>query len=262
MDLSQIRAVALDMDGVLWRDDEALPGLVEFFEFLRANKIAYSMATNNSYKTPSAYIAKLAKMGVTDVDETLVMTSATATADYMRQHYPAGTKVYIVGGNGLREALSGAGYMSVEKGASVVVAGIDPQLTYEKLKRATMQIRAGADFIGTNADKTFPTPDGLVPGAGSVLAAIEAATDRQPIVIGKPATPMLESSLKVMGTTAAETLMIGDRLETDILGGQRAGMKTLLVLTGVSTHADIALTGIAPDVVFGTLADLTRAWRA
>ncbi len=261
MDLSQIRGVVLDMDGVLWRDDDPLPGLVEFFDMLRANGIAYTMATNNSYKTPAAYLGKLAKMGVTGVDESLVITSATATADYMHQTYPQGTKVYVVGGNGLRESLTNAGFEIVDDGARVVAAGIDPQLTYEKLKRATFQIRGGADFIGTNPDKTFPTPEGLVPGAGSVLAALEAATDRQPIVIGKPETPMLETALRIMGTTREQTLMIGDRLETDILGGQRAGMKTLLVLTGVATREDIARMDITPDMVFESLLDLTRTWR-
>jgi 4-nitrophenyl phosphatase len=135
-------------------------------------------------------------------------------------------------------------------------------LTYEKLKRATFQIRAGADFIGTNPDKTFPTPEGLTPGAGSVLAAIAAATDRQPIVIGKPETSMLETALRIMGTPAAQTLMVGDRLDTDILGGQRAGMKTAFVLSGVSTRADITRTGITPDGIYEHLLDLTHAWRS
>jgi 4-nitrophenyl phosphatase len=262
MDFSLIRGVVLDMDGVLWRDDDPLPGLVEFFEFIRSSNIAYTLATNNSYRTPAAYIGKLTKMGVADVDESLVITSSTATADYMRQHYPSGTRVYIVGGSGLQESLQNAGYMIVDDNAAVVVAGIDPQLTYEKLKRATFQIRAGADFIGTNPDKTFPTPEGLTPGAGSVLAAIEAATDRKPIVIGKPDTPMLETALRIMETPAEQTLMIGDRLDTDILGGQRAGMKTLLVLSGISTQADITKTGIIPDAIFAHLLDLTLAWRA
>ncbi|MFN8375515.1 MAG: HAD-IIA family hydrolase [Anaerolineae bacterium] len=262
MDLASIRAVTLDMDGVLWRDDTPMPGLREFFDFIRANNIAYTLATNNSYKTPAAYVAKLLNMGVMDVDEALVITSATATADYMRQHYPVATRVYVVGGNGLREALADAGMEVVDEGARVVVAGIDPQLTYDKLKHATLQIRAGADFIGTNPDKTFPTPEGLAPGAGSVLAAIAAATDRQPIVIGKPDTPMLETALRIMGTSADHTLMVGDRLDTDILGGQRTGMKTAFVLTGVSTRADIALTGIVPDGVYEHLLDLTRAWQA
>ncbi len=261
MDLSQIRGVVLDMDGVLWRDDVPLPGLVGFFELLRANNIGFTLATNNSYKTPAAYLAKLEKMGVIGVDESLIITSATATADYMRQHYPAGTKVYIVGGNGLNEALSSAGYLIVEEGAGVVVAGIDPQLTYEKLKRATFQIRAGADFIGTNPDKTLPTPEGLTPGAGSVLAAIATATDRQPIVIGKPDTPMLETALRILGTAPENTLMVGDRLDTDILGGQRVGMKTAFVLSGVSTREDITLTGIVPDGIFEHLLDLTLLWQ-
>lgn len=262
MELSQIDGVVMDMDGVLWRSDKPLPGLVEFFELIRARRIGYALATNNSYKTAAAYIGKLAGMGVNGIDETCVITSATATADYIRTHYPPGTTVHVLGGSGLREALSAAGCVLVEDGARVVAAGIDPQLTYEKLKRATFLIRAGADFIGTNPDTTFPTPEGLTPGAGSILAALAAATDKQPVVIGKPETPMLDSALRVLDTVSERTLMLGDRLETDILGGQRVGMKTALVLTGVSTREDIARTGITPDAVYSDLNELTRAWQA
>lgn len=261
MSLSQINGVVLDMDGVLWRGDQALPGLPDFFTFLRAVQIPFALATNNSFATPESYIAKLAYMNVPDISPDVVITSSTATADYLQQHYSPETTIHVVGGKGLREAITAAGYAQVDNGAQLVVAGIDPYLTYDKLKRAALLIRAGAGFIGTNPDKTYPTPEGLVPGAGSILAALEAATDVKPVVIGKPETPMLQTALRVLGTRVENTLMIGDRLETDILGGQRAGMKTALVLTGVSTEVEIISSGIMPDFVFADLPALVAAWQ-
>jgi 4-nitrophenyl phosphatase len=139
----------------------------------------------------------------------------------------------------------------------VVVAGLDWDLTYAKLKRASYLIRRGADFIGTNPDTTYPAPEGPVPGTGSMLAALRAATGRVPVVIGKPYPPMYEAALKVLGTPASQTLMIGDRIDTDISGAMPLGLRTALVLTGISTRADLA-DGIHPDGVFDNIPALLR----
>jgi 4-nitrophenyl phosphatase len=138
------------------------------------------------------------------------------------------------------------------------VAGIDRQISFEKLKIATLLIRSGVPFYGTNPDRTFPTPEGLIPGAGAILAALETACDQAPIIAGKPHTALLEVSLERLGTRPEETLMVGDRLETDILGGQKAGCKTALVLSGVSTRAQAQQMKPPPDFISETLQTLVQ----
>ncbi|MBI1257457.1 MAG: haloacid dehalogenase, partial [Chloroflexi bacterium] len=171
MNLSSINGVIMDMDGVLWRGDEMLPGMSQFIDFLRARGLPFALASNNSSKTPADYIVKLAGMGVSGVTEHQIVTSATATVDYLQTTYPVGSAVHVIGGDGLKSLVSGAGFVISDE-AAVVVVGIDFNLTYNKLRRAAGLIRKGADFIGTNADATFPMPDGLAPGAGSILAAL------------------------------------------------------------------------------------------
>ena len=259
MDFSSITGVIMDMDGVLWRGTQPLPGVASFFDFMRQRGLAYALASNNSSRTPADYDVKLRQMGIEGVDESQIVTSGTATVDYLREHYAAGSAVYVVGMDGLRAMIRAAGFIVADE-AKIVVAGIDFDLTYATLKRATYLIRAGADFIGTNGDVTFPLPDGLAPGAGSILAAITTATDVAPIVIGKPHAPMFAAALHALGTTAATTLMIGDRLNTDIEGAQQAGLPTVLVLTGVTKRSDLAGNSITPDGVYDDLPALMAAW--
>ncbi|MBN1966981.1 MAG: HAD-IIA family hydrolase [Anaerolineae bacterium] len=259
--LASLRAVVMDMDGVLWRGEEPLPGLSTFFDFLAAESIPFALATNNSTKSVAAYVQKLARFGLAVRPECIV-TSAVATADYLRAQYPAGTRVHVVGGAGLYELITEAGFTPVMTDADVVVVGLDPDITYEKLRRATHQIRGGAAFIGTNGDRTFPLPDGIGPGAGSILAALEASTDRSPRIIGKPEPIMFEMALARLDVTAEQTLMIGDRLETDILGGQCAGLWTALVWTGVTTPEVLAASDIMPHTAFDDLNALREAWQA
>ncbi len=249
----------MDMDGVLWRGMEPLPGVASFFEFLRGRGLPFALASNNSSRTPVDYETKLQQMGISGVGEAQIVTSGTATADYLQAHYPAGSAVYVVGMDGLRTMIRAAGFV-VSDDAKIVVAGVDFDLTYDKLKHATYLIRAGADFIGTNADVTFPLPGGLAPGSGSILAAITAATDHVPLVIGKPYPPMFEAALHTLGTTAETTLMIGDRLNTDIEGAQNAGLRTALVLTGVTQREELDDALIHPDGVYDDLPALMAAW--
>lgn len=265
MKFSAITGVVMDMDGVLWRGDMPLPGLEDLFLWLREANLPFVLATNNSSRTPENYVEKLARMGVPDVPARNIVTSATATAAYLRANYPAETRIHVFGMDGLRQILQSAGlHLATPDGdpPDVVVAGIDFELSYEALKQAALAIRAGAEFIGTNPDKTFPTPEGLVPGAGSMLAALETATDKTPVVIGKPETPMFETALEIIGTDAENTLMIGDRLGTDILGGKNAGMKTALLFTGVTTPDELTEDAdtVWPDVAYEGLPDLVRAW--
>ncbi|HVO72367.1 MAG TPA: HAD-IIA family hydrolase [Aggregatilineaceae bacterium] len=256
---SSLRAAILDMDGVLWRGDEVLPGIASFFTFVQQHAIAYALATNNSTKTVHAYVERLNSIGIPAGPQN-VITSAVATAHYLRYHYPTGTPVYVIGGEGIHRALAEQGYPEDPERAELVVVGMDTALTYEKLKIATLRIRAGAHFIGTNGDLTFPLPEGLVPGNGSILAALQAATGTAPLVIGKPEKAMFEVALQRLGTTSEQTLMIGDRLETDIAGARRAGLSTALVLTGTTTAEQAEASDIHADGVFESLPDLCSAW--
>ena len=260
LDLKAIRGVVSDMDGVLWRSTEILPGAVDFFALLRRLGIPFILASNNSSRSPADYVAKIEKAGLGPVTEGEIVTSATTTADYLKNHYPPGTRVHALGGDGLRGLVAAAGFPQVMENADVVVAGLDFDLTYDKLRRAALLIRAGADFIGTNDDVTFPSAEGLIPGAGSLLAALRAATDREPIIMGKPGRAMFETALRRLGTPPEQTLMIGDRLNTDIAGAQATGLHTALVLSGVSTREEATAASAPPDAVFDDLAALRAAW--
>jgi len=263
--LKEIYGLVIDMDGVLWRGDSPLPGLIDFFDFIHQRSLSFMLATNNATKTPEQYLRKLAGFGVTSVKRENILTSSLATAAYLKREYQPGSKVYVVGQDGLREAMREAGFMVLEDNsqpADIVVAGADFTLTYEKLKNAALLIRGGAHFIGTNGDLTFPSEEGLAPGAGSILAAIEAATGVKPPTVGKPAPLMFDIALEKMGIRPEHSAMLGDRLETDILGGQRAGLKTILVETGVDNKASVEQKGIQPDAIFSGIAELVQVWQS
>jgi 4-nitrophenyl phosphatase len=257
--LCKLRHLVIDMDGVLYRGGEALPGIGEFVGFLRRQKIGFVLATNNATRTQQQFVDKLAGMGVT-VELSEVLTSSLATAGYLAELAPQGSRVFVVGMEGLQAALRQAGFALVEDNAEYVVAGMDFAICYERLARATLEIRAGALFIGTNPDLTFPSERGIVPGAGSLLAFLEAATGVTPTVIGKPGTAMMEQALESMGAQPSSTAVIGDRLETDILAGHRAGLHTLLVLSGVTDRSVLAASDIQPDLVFEDVAHLHAVW--
>ncbi len=253
------RAIISDMDGVLWRGAQPLPGLGAFFELMFGRDIDFALATNNSSNAPADYVRKLAGMGVKGIEPRHIVTSGTASVDYLRAEYPAGARVHAVGGAGLKRLLRDAGFEMVDSDADVVVCGIDFDLTYEKVKRATLLIRAGARFIGTNPDPSFPSPEGLVPGAGSILALLQTATGCAPTIIGKPGRLMFEVALRRLGTGPEETLMIGDRIGTDIEGAQALGIQTALVLTGVEDEASLRASDVQPDAVFAGLPALVEA---
>lgn len=265
MKFSTIQGVIFDMDGVLWHDDTPLAGFDDLFAWLRESGIPYAFATNNSSKTPQAYAQKFAQMGIPDVPSACIFTSAVATARYLQTRYMAGSRLFVLGMTGIRTALDEAGFDVTDDDAHLpqaVVVGIDFNLTYARLKQAALHIRNGSDFIATNADKTYPTPEGLAPGAGSIVAALETATDHQAEVIGKPARPIFDLVLKYLNTPASNTLMVGDRLDTDIKGGRDAGMRTALLLTGATTpnHLIDPRNDIWADVTYESLPDLIRAW--
>ena len=260
--LNSIRAVLLDVDGTLWRGGQALPGLGELFALLHARGIGYRIVTNSSLQPPRHYRDKLAGFGVT-VDDSAILTSATATGRYLARMLPVGAPVYVIGETGLLAAVQQAGMVVVGDAAqtvAAVVVGGDRSLTYTKLKDAVFLLQRGAPLIGTNPDLLVPTAAGLAPETGTTLAALTAATGVAPTVIGKPAPWLFAVALEQLGILPGHALMVGDRLETDILGGQRAGLRTALVTTGVDSAAAVVEKGIRPDLVVRDLAELVQRW--
>jgi 4-nitrophenyl phosphatase len=264
MNFNNIRALITDLDGVLLRGAKPLPGLVALFEFLRQQRIPFIIATNNSTKTPAQYRHKLTRLGATMVREENILTSSLVTATHLRQRFAPGAMVYVIGQPSLEEAIRSAGYnllRDASQPAAAVVIGGDPSLTYDKLKYATLHIQRGAAFIGTNPDLLYPTEEGLIPEAGTILAAVQAATGVAPVIMGKPERFLFETALARLGSQPSQTIMLGDRLETDILGGQRVGLKTALLTTGVDTVESIQSKKIQPDAVFAGLDELIEVWQ-
>ncbi len=264
--LTNIKHLLIDMDGVLWRGANPMPGLSDFFDFLRRRQIGLTLATNNASRTHNHYANVLAGHGVqVSLDE--IITSGQTTGHYLAERTAPGTAIYVIGGDGLHHTLTQRGLRLLGSGAEpgsakYVVVSWDRQVTYDKLAQATLHIRAGAHFIGTNPDRTWPGERGLLPGAGSIIAAVQAATSVEPTFIGKPSPLMLQLAMHRSGANAATTAMLGDRLETDILGGQNAGVRTILVLSGVTGPDELAASPIQPDLIFDDIAALTRAWLA
>ncbi len=243
------------MDGVLWRDQTPIGDLGEIFRLLQFHKIKYAFATNNSTKSPSDYQDTLRRFGISSKEDQ-VITSATTLAKMLKEKFPNGGPVHIIGENGLREALQKNGFHHRDQDVFAVVGGLDRQINYEKLKLATLLLRQEVDFYYTNADTTFPTPEGIIPGAGSILRALEVGSGRNAILAGKPKPKMFEIAMKIINASAESTLVIGDRLDTDILGGLEAKCITALVLTGISTSEDLINLAYKPHFVFENLSDL------
>jgi 4-nitrophenyl phosphatase len=250
-----LNALILDMDGVLWREDEPIGDLPAIFQRIEQRGLQVTLATNNATKTVEQYLQKLSGFGVV-LQPAQIINSPQAVAQYLRQRYPSGGGVYVLGEDGLHQAIQESGFHHSQRDVLAVVAGMDRALTYEKLARATLLIRSGAQFIGSNPDRTYPTPEGLVPGAGAILAAIEAATDQQPLILGKPAPEMYRIAMQRMNVSPENTLVVGDRLGTDIAGAQQLGCRTGLVLSGVTTLEAALEWEPAPDYIAKDLADL------
>ncbi len=251
------RLVILDLDGVVYRGDQPVDGASALVHALREGHALVRFATNNSMATREAYVARLAGMGIaTTVDE--VVTSTSATIDHLRQHVPGVEQVLAVGAPGMLEELRDAG-LSVTAAAvaagsdydggplpvayDAVIAGLDPAFDYRRLAAATTALRAGTRFIATNADLRYPTPSGFLPGAGSIVAALRAASGVEPLVIGKPEPGMFLSILERAGVGPEDAIAIGDNPDADMVAAHRAGIGSILVLTGVTDAASVgALT--------------------
>ena len=256
--LKNIKALVLDMDGVLWREREPIGDLPAIFERFEKAGLQVVLATNNGTRTPDQYVDKLAEHGV-KIHASQVITSAMGAAYLLQKRFPERGNVFVIGEIGVETAMREAGFVISEQEAVAVVAGMDREISFGKLKTGCLCIRAGAAFYGTNPDRTFPTPEGLIPGAGSILAALEACTDVKPIIAGKPNITLFEFAMQRLGITPDETLVVGDRLDTDILGGVRAGCKTALVLTGISSFEEATHFEVRPDLIVPALENLLDA---
>ncbi|KKN23976.1 hypothetical protein LCGC14_0899580 [marine sediment metagenome] len=271
IEIDDLAGLIIDMDGVLWHGNKPMDGLIEFFSVLRSCAIPFVLATNNASLTQQQYVDKLAGMGV-DIDHCEILTSSMATAQYLTQHLPSDKRrVFVIGEDGLRQPLIEQGFTLtdlyqvnqpdkgiLDQGADLVVSGLDRQLTWDKLATATLNINLGAQFFATNSDTTLPTELGEVMGNGGVLAALEAVTGIKPTSIGKPAPILYEQALALLGTNKANTIAIGDRFNTDILGAVNAGMRSIMVLTGVSTEQDIAKLDYAPTWVMADIQQISQ----
>jgi 4-nitrophenyl phosphatase len=261
LELSNVHSLLIDLDGVLYRGQTGLPGGPELIEFLDEHGIRYLLVTNNSTSTPSQFVDRLGSLGI-HVCEQSVMTSGIATAAYLATLAPPGTRINVIGEEALGQELRKRGFLPAGRDAQYVVCGWDRAVDFQKLTTACLAIRDGATFIGTNPDKTYPLEKDIIPGAGSILAALTAATDVEPIVVGKPGPIIIQQSLQVLQACPHTTAILGDRLDTDILGGHRAGVATIMVLTGISTAEEAAAYDPAPDLVYEDLPELIRAWKA
>lgn len=256
---SHIKSLIIDMDGVIWRGDAPIGDLPAIFERIRERGIKFVFATNNGTRTSDQYVTRLQGFGV-DVEPWQVITSAQAAAHGLLQKFPRGTKVFMIGEAGIRSALEENGFevLTTEdaSNAEAVLVGIDRQITFQKMAEATLLVRRGVPFYATNPDKTFPTPRGEVPGAGAWYSVIVTASGVEPIVAGKPFPFLMELALEKLGTAKENTLVIGDRLETDIAAGQGVGCPTALVLSGVSSKIQADAWKPAVDIVADDLASL------
>lgn len=242
------------MDGTFYLGDRLLPGAREFLAEMGKGRWDYLFLTNNSSRDALAYAEKMARLGLA-VGPEKILTSGEATIRYLQAAFP-GARIFLLGTPALEEEFRRAGIFLVEDAPDLVVLGFDLTLTYRKLERACTFIRRGAGFIATHPDLNCPTEEGFIPDAGAMIAFIKAATGVEPKVIGKPHPEMIAAAAAKTGIPASAMAMIGDRLYTDVAMGREAGVRTILVLTGETTRADLAASPFQPDLVAESLLEV------
>lgn len=249
----------IDLDGVVYRGNELLPGAREFVDWLGANNKKYLFLTNNSFATSAQILAKLTRMGVA-ADETHLLTAGQAAVQNIARRVPGG-KVYVVGERPILDLIETQGLVAVSTDsveADAVLVGLDRSFDYDKLTCATNIVRAGGLFITVNRDPLLPISGGFIPGCGALAAAIEGASGISPEVVGKPEPMLLLEAMELLDSQPADTVMIGDGLDVDIQAGQNAGTHTLLVLTGRNSRADLEQSVMKPDHIYEDLAAVLK----
>ena len=244
----------IDMDGVLISGDTVIPGASQFVERLNASQGKYLVLTNNPIYTPKDLAHNLQKMGL-EIPPELIFTSAMATTQFLQKQRPNGT-AYVIGESGLTSSLHEAGYIITEHDPDYVVLGETSAFSLENLTKGIRLIIDGARFVATNPDPSGPTEMGIVPACGAVAAMIEKATGVSPFFIGKPNPLMVRTALNYLGVHSEETIIVGDRMDTDIIGGVQNGMDSILVLTGVTRPEQIERYSYIPTYVYNSVAEI------
>lgn len=251
------RNFLIDMDGVLISGDRVIPGAKKFVERLNASQAKYLVLTNNPIYTPKDLSHNLNKMGL-NIPPELIFTSALATAQFLQKQRPNGT-AYVIGEAGLTSAMHEAGYIITEHDPDYVVLGETNAFSLENLTKGIRLIIDGARFVATNPDPSGPTEAGIVPACGAVAAMLEKATGVSPFFVGKPNPLMVRTALNYLGVHSEETLIVGDRMDTDIIGGVQNSMDSILVLTGVTKHEEIERYSYIPTYVYKSVAEIEVA---
>jgi len=252
--IKQYKNYLLDMDGVLVRGKAPIPGAAEFIKTLTTKKINHLVFTNNPLYTPSDLSQRLQKMGI-KVPKKRIFTSSMATAKFLYSQHPEG-KAFVIGENGLTQALYEEGYIITDINPDYVVLGETFSYDIDDITKAIRLISDGALFIATNPDNVGREKEGLVPACGALAALIKKATGKEPFFVGKPNPLMMRFAMNFLGIHSSKTVMIGDRMDTDVISGIEAGVETILVLSGVSTRDDIDMYPYRPTHVLESIAEL------
>ncbi|MCK1158375.1 TIGR01457 family HAD-type hydrolase [Streptococcus uberis] len=242
----------IDLDGTIYKGRERIPAGERFIQRLQEQEIPYLLVTNNTTRTPQMVQDMLAQQFNIQTPLETIYTATMATVDYMKD-MNRGQKVYVIGETGLKSAISEAGYIEDKENPAYVVVGLDSQVTYDMLATATLAIAKGALFIGTNPDLNIPTERGLMPGAGSLVALLEAATRVKPVFIGKPNAIIMNKALDILQVKRSEAIMVGDNYLTDIMAGIQNDIASLLVTTGFTKAEEVPNLPIQPDYVVASL---------
>ena len=252
--LRQKSGFICDLDGVIYHGNRILPGVREFVDWLQKENKHFLFLTNSNHSTPRELQQKLARMGL-DVDESHFYTSALATANFLKLQAP-GCSAYAVGDHGLQNALFAAGITINDVDPDYVVIGESQSFSYDNIVNAVRLVNKGAKLIGTNSDLTGPTENGIVPGCRALISPIEMATGKKAYFVGKPNPLMMRTGLRLLGVHSEDAVMIGDRMDTDIVAGIESGLDTVLVLSGVTSREDIANYPYSPRLVLNGVGDI------
>lgn len=257
--LPDVRGLIVDLDGVVHVGKSAVEGLEVFLSFVEERGVELIYVTNNSTKTPADLKRRLETFGVS-TEEERILTSALATARYLEREFPGGTVVYPIGEHGLVDALETSGFQVGEDDPKAVVVGLDRAITYEKIRVGASAVRAGARFVACNVDSGAPNEEGINPGAGAMVAAVEAVCRVPPVVIGKPEPAIFDQAVTRLSLPKEKCAVIGDRLEVDIQCAGRAGLRSIFVLSGMDGQDLLAGSPYQPDMVFRDVRELSHRW--